>query len=253
MMANAENHAKYLVYINSPYMRLTFDEAVQAYANFAADETGERSSYDVDVINEGLLLFKLAESSRDENRVRIALEYWANLYEQQAYKNPVTRAYQGALQAMLGGAVKGVTKKIEFSKKGMEILREANELAEDIDDDFAIGYVAFLAGNTYSFFPTFFKEFKKETPDFLKRAQTYLKKAKKKNIYAPELDDVNYADLIDTITALNNLAFGRYYEKRKNKDKAMKYYEEAHELSENMKEKNNHLSHNINKAIESVR
>lgn len=202
-----DNMSKYIKYIDSPILGYSIDKATQQLSTFD------------DSIDKGLVYFRVALLSNEEEKISKALEYWTMLYSKNGQKNPVELAYQGTLEAMYGGVVKGVTNKIKFAKEGMNKLSLAIEQIQESGDNLAIAYVYFLRGTTHSNMPTFLKEFKKETLNNLKNSVKYLKNSQKEHVYSDELYDALYTNLYNS--------YGRWYFKSKKYSTAIREYKKA--------------------------
>lgn len=176
-----------------------------------------------------LVLFRKAlKDSLNEQQVRESFEYWQSLYNQAqpTYRNFVHLAYVGTLEAMLGGAIRGVIKKTRLAKAGMNKLALAVEQADSSRDPLAIAYVYFLQSQTYSNMPAFFREFKNDTVPSLKMTVKYLKKVEKSGIYSKSLTN--------SLLARANIIYGRFYDKSKDYKNAKKYLKVALKLSTNV-------------------
>ena len=211
MIAFADNHISiYMPYINSPSLGLDMDAVEQLYK-----ENGNE-----DKVAFGLILFRRALIGGREDEVKEAFDYWASLYEDSTYKNPLTLAYVGTLEAMYAGAADiGGIKKIRLVKAGAKKLYQAQKEISTMNDSLAYGYVLFLTGNTFSNLPTFFKEFKKQTlPNLYDAKKQYTKAFKSLG------EDEAFMPMQYSLYASLYNGYGRWYEKSKKMSKANSYY-----------------------------
>lgn len=220
-----EGISPYMDYIDSPVYTYTEsrinDELRETYAQNNMDDR-------LYSITRGILLFWSGFlNMTDEDIVFSAAEYWEELYSLSMYKNPLTLAFYGTIQAMSGGAISAPQpiKKTRLAVDGLAKLSDAIEQLEKENDYLAIAYVYFLDGMTRASLPSFFKE-KKEAPKRLQSALSNFSKARKQKIYEQ--------DLIYYLVAFVYRAYGEYYVGEGDVKKAVRYFNKALEYLEDI-------------------
>lgn len=220
-----EPMSPYMEYIDTPVYNYTESRINDELGGTYAQNNMEDKSYS---ITRGLLLFWSGFlNMTNEDIVFPVAEYWEELYSRSMYKNPLTLAYYGTVQAMSGGAISAPQpiKKTRLAVNGLEKLADAIAQLEQGDDYLALAYVYFLDGMTRASLPSFFKE-KKEAPKRLQSALSNFSKARKQKLYEQ--------DLLYYLVAYVYRAYGEYYVGEGDVKKAVRYFNKSLEYLEDI-------------------
>lgn len=171
-------------------------------------------------VYKAILLFRKALLTFSEEDTLFAFEYWADLYANKNYQNPLHLVYTGSLEAMHGGAIltPEPLKKINWANRGIKKMQEGIDELERGDNNIALAYAYFLQGSTYSQLPTFFKEFPL-TSDSLKYSLKEFSRIRKEKLMDEQV-------LLFLVSYTYNV-YGDHYLKAGEVKKAKKYYGSA--------------------------